>query len=300
MIKYNFNAWLGDFFSQYLPTKRDNIKQIALKLLFLILIIAIVAGGTYFGSYYFEISAQERVLTDTREIFYSDKLVADSRLKQKNSDYKAWLKFGETQLDNPVFQGEDNRFYLNHNANKEKGSYGSLFFDYRTKLTDKNKVIYGNTVSNGAMFSALQKLRSLGFYNQNSVLSFTCNGIETEYKVFAVFVLNAAKKDDDGRIFDIYRNEFNERESFENWIADAKKRSVIESNVDVGLQDDILTLVTSCEDFPNARFVVMARSEREQEIVSSDFPVAHASEQPQYPKKWYDVRDIEYPFENFG
>lgn len=293
--KFEFGKKLCNFWNQYFPTKQDNLKQIFLKLIFFVLIVAVIASGIYFGSFYYSISYEEQVLSDARTIFHSNELLAETELQQQNKDYKAWLCLEGTKLDNPVYQTEDNQFYLTHNARKEKSTYGTLFFDYRTKADDKNRVIYGNDVS-GAMFSTLKNLRSLDFYNSHSVFSLYSNGKETKYKVFAVFILNASKADDDGRIFDIYRKKFGGEDDFNMWIEDAKKRSVIESNVDVSLQDNILTFVTSNTDFENARLIVMARSERAGEELSSAHPVAKANAYPQYPKKWYDVRNIKYPF----
>lgn len=284
-------------YKNYLPNKSDNLKQISLKTVFLLLIAGILVSGIYFGSYYHHNTKQEKLLEASREIFNSgDCEESYSQLIQQNSDYKAWLKLGDTKLNNPVFKARDNRFYLNRNGIKEESSYGALFLDYRCETGDKNLIVYGNSLENGSMFGTLEKLRTLSFYKQNSLLSFTTSKGETDYKIYAVFVLNAAKEDDGGYIYNIYRNEFYGEEDFNNWVNEAKIRSVINTGIDVNIQDNILTLVTSCDDFENARLVVMARSERVGETLSSDSLTATVNAKPRYPKKWYQDRSIEYPF----
>jgi len=146
------------------------------------------------------------------------------------------------------------------------------------------------------MFGILKNLRTLDFYQKNSVLTLTINKEKVDYKIFAVFVLNAKKEDDGGYVYNIYRNEFSSDADFEGWITEAETRSVITTTTDVAIDDDILTLVTVCEDFENSRLVIMARSRRQDEVFATEDTSAFVSKNPKYPKKWYEVRNIKYPF----
>lgn len=289
--------WLEAFFKNYIPCKTDNLKQICLKVVFLLSVVGILISGIYFGNYYYGNFREEKLLSTNREIFENnDFSVSFDTLKQKNSDYCAWLKLGSTKLNCPVYKTDDNSFYINHNSLKERSSFGSLFFDYRCKMGDKNSVIYGNSLENGNLFSILEKLRTLSFYKQNSVFSLADKDGETDYIIYAVFVLNAKIKDDGDYIYNIYRNNFTSKNAFNNWCAEAKERSVIATNVDVAESDSIVTLVTGCDDFENARLVVMARSVREGEKSSYLSKKAEANKNPRYPKRWYRERNIKYPF----
>lgn len=288
--------FLKTFFKQYLPNKTDNVKQITIKSVFILLFIAVWVAGIYFSVYYFNDLSEKNLMEESRAAFAEN----PKRLLKENSDYKAWLELEGTNLNNPVYQAQDNSFYLWKNPAKEDSSYGSLFLDYRCKISedkrDNNLVIYGNNLENGYLFGELDKLRNPDFFKNNSLLKFTDFSGTEEYKIYAVFVLNASAEDDDGYVYNIYRNDFKDENDFKFWVSEAKERSIISTLVDVLPQDKIITLVTDCKDFQNARLVVMARSCREGEIITSVDNTAVANKKPKHPKKWYEERNIEYPF----
>lgn len=288
----NFESLRSDFIRQYLPNNCDNLGQIVLKSVFIGLLITVLVVGIYFSIYYFNDLSERNLIEKNRETFLS----SPETLHEQNSDYKAWLEIPDSETNYPVFQSDNNSFYLSHNSKKEESSYGTLVLDYRSDLEDNNLVIYGNNPKNGYLFSSLENFRSLDYFKRHSLIKLTDNKGTTNYKVYAVFVLNASKKDDGGHIYDVYRNDFENEIIFENWVGEAKERSIINSSIDVALTDKTLTLITGCDDFENARLVVMARSLREGEEASSQNNNAIPNQKPRYPKKWYKERNIEYPF----
>ena len=219
---------------------------------------------------------------------------------KENSDFKGWITVPNTRVDNPIYQAADNSFYLTHNQKKQKSAYGALFFDCDNKIakdeTDKNLVIYGHHMKNGSMFADLTKYRSLSFYRQNPTIEFSTLYKKSIYKVYAVFVLNASKADDNGYIYNISRRNFINDEDFESWSGEAYERSLINTGVDVTKEDNIITLVTCVYDFDDARLVVMARETREGEDETVDTSISKANPSPRYPKRWYDDRGAAYPF----
>ncbi|MGI6279732.1 MAG: class B sortase [Acutalibacteraceae bacterium] len=284
----------------YLPNQKDNLKYITIKVLFLISLILLIFGSLYIGGLYYQCAKEKKILENQRRILKSGSLEnAYSKLWEQNHDYKAWISLRNTSLNYPVFQTDDNSFYLNHNSKKQKSRYGSLFFDYRSVIEDgrrdKNLVIYGNSPNGDALFGPLHKLRSLGFYQKNSVIDLVTKDGEYSYKIYAIFVLNAKEPKDSGDNYNIYRKTFANDSDFDGWVNGAKERSVINTSVDVKMGDNILTLVTHCDDFENARLVVMAREIRSGEWVELDTPAATVNDRPKYPKKWYEERNIEYP-----
>ena len=108
--------------------------------------------------------------------------------------------------------------------------------------------------------------------------------------------MNSKKTQDDGNIYDIRMNDFADAARVDGWVSDAKERSVINTNIDVNKYDKIITLVTTCDDFEDARLVVMARCVREGETLSITNDRATPNPTPKYPKKWYTDRNIKYPF----
>ena len=70
-------------------------------------------------------------------------------------------------------------------------------------------------------------------------------------------------------------------------------RSFVKSKIDFTIEDEYLTLITSCDDFEGARLVVMARRLRQAED-RTDLYKYSLNQNPKLHKKWYEVRNIEY------
>lgn len=251
----------------------------------------------YFGAYYGDVYMQKRLLNTERKIYSeNDTKTATELLKKRNSDYVGWITLPNTELNCPIYKTEDNSFYLNLNSQRQNSKYGSLFLDCKMDINKSNRVIYGNNADDGMMFGTLGKLRNLNFYKENYRLNFSDGKSEEEYAVYAVFVLNSKREQDDGNIYDIRMNDFADAARVDGWVSDAQERSVINTNIDVNKYDKIITLVTTCDDFEDARLVVMARCVREGETLSITNDRATPNPTPKYPKKWYTDRNIKYPF----
>lgn len=291
----------------YIPNRRDNLKQIIIKVFFLIALIAFIVSAAYITNYFLSAKHQDGIIDEARSVWYEEtqtnddtELSAIELLLKENSDFKGWITVPNTKIDNPIYQTDNNDFYLTHNQQKQKSAYGALFFDSKNVITesetDKNLVIYGHHMKNGSMFANLTKYKELSFYKQNPTVEFATLYGNGTYKVYAAFVLNASKADDNDYIYNISRKSFIDDNDFDSWVNEARERSLINTGVDVKNGDNIITLVTCTYDFDNARFVVMARETREGEEPSVDTLKATANSSPRYPKRWYDDRGIEYPF----
>lgn len=292
----------------YIPNRRDNLKQIIIKVFFLIALIAFIVSAAYITNYFLSAKHQDGIIDEARSVWYEEtqtnddtELSAIELLLKENSDFKGWITVPNTKIDNPIYQTDNNDFYLTHNQQKQKSAYGALFFDCKNVITesetDKNLVIYGHHMKNGSMFANLTKYKQLSFYKQNPTIEFSTLYKKGTYKIYAAFVLNASKADDNDYIYNISRKSFIDDDDFDSWVNEARQRSLINTGVDVKNGDNIITLVTCTYDFDNARFVVMAREIREGEDPNEDTSKAAANPSPRYPKRWYDDRGIDYPFE---
>lgn len=284
------------FLQSFLPNGRDNIKQLFIKSLYLISALGILLSGIFLGNYFSDINSEKNLLSYYRDVKYSEDINGFGELQKQNPDLTAWIKLDGIDLDHPVFQGENNSFYLNHNADGEKSPYGSILLDSKNKLTnqqtDQNLLIYGKSNKDGSGFGGLKKLRNLNFYKRHSTIEFTTDNEEATYRIYAVFVLNASKSDDSGYIYNIRRKTFLNQTDFDLWVGEAKSRSLINTNVNVNPDDNILTLITECDDFNNARLVVMAKKLSDEENAIPNNANATANHYPLYPQRWYDERGI--------
>ena len=304
-----FLKFLHGLYLSYIPNKRDNLKRIILKSLFLLCFVTLIVSASYIGNYFSQANKQEDIVNDSRTLWHEQSAQptvnddgkrelseAAKAMLAQNGDFKGWIKINNTKIDNPIYQTDNNNFYLNHNQQKKKSVYGALYFDYKNKITekkvDRNLVIYGHEMKNGSMFGELKKLKDLNFYKQNPTIEFSTLYNDSTYKIYAIFVLNANKKDDDGKIYNIYRQNFLGAADFDAWVNEAYERSIINTGVDVKQDDNIITLVTCTGDFDNARLVVMAREKRGDESNVMDTSVATVNPNPHYPAKWYKARGI--------
>ena len=303
-----FLSILKHIYLSYIPNNRDNLKQILLKVIFIICLVAFIVSAGYLSNYFYEAQNQENIAKKSRELWVevnknltTEEKQAEienviSALSDKNPDYKAWIKLNGTKIDYPIYQTDNNEYYLNHNQNRKRSAYGAIYFDYKNKITkektDKNLIIYGHEMKNGSMFGELKKLKSLSFYKEHPTIDFSIFNKQSSYKIYSIFILNADRNDDNGYIYNIYRQKFAGEYDFGAWVNEAYERSVINTNVDVKYGDNIITLVTCSKDFPNARLIVMARETREDESASVDTSQATVNASPRYPQKWYDERGI--------
>lgn len=309
---FNIKDILYNLYLSYIPNNRDNLKQIVIKVFFIISLVTLIISAGYITTYFLSANKQESIIEESKNIWHSSKIEAETTNKnpdiidptetllKENKDFKGWITINNTKVDNPIYQTGDNSYYLTHNQKRQKSAYGALFFDFNNIITkdktDKNLVIFGHEMKNGSMFGQLKKYKSLSFYKENPYIEFSTLYKTSTYKIFAVFLLNAKKSDDNGYIYNIYRNNFNGSEDFENWVNEAYQRSIINTGVDTDINDNIITLVTCSNDFKDARLVIMARETRGVNESSLNTNNAHTNPNTRYPKRWYDERKLEYPF----
>ena len=204
------------------------------------------------------IKNEEKTDEITGETTIEEKYIVDfDDLKKQNSDTVAYLNIKNTNIDYIVVKGNDNEYYLKHNFNKKYNSAGWIFADYKNKFdgTDKNIIIYGHSMKNGSMFGELYKIFDYNWLNneENLNIIFNINGEDSTYKIFSMYRIEAE---------DYYiQTEFNDDEEFKKFLETIKSRDTRNLNVNVDINDQILTLSTCTSDL-NKRIVVHARKNK--------------------------------------
>lgn len=286
-----------NFILTHFPNRNDNLRRTIVKSVFVVSIIALIIAFAVIASHFLEIRRDTKLLLKAQSVMSDGALSKRdiNSLLDQNTDFRAWLSIENTNINNPVYQTDDNEFYYKHNQQKSKSSSGALFFDSSNQITyqsaDKNLIIYGNKTDNGQLFSGLEKYRSLEFYKQNPTVSLTTFYGTDTYVIYSVFVINTAEADDGGYIYNYTRKKFGIDDSFYNWFDEAKGRSIISTGVEALPTDGILTLVTDADDFDGAKLVVAARKLRKDEIVSTETAVINKN--PRYPKIWYTRKETD-------
>ena len=237
---------------------------------------------------------------EVREIYHSSSETAGaagpkedkfSELLAIDPDICGWISAPGTRIDYPVLQaGEDSPdFYLTHNYKKEKSKYGSIFAAANSKVRSnpKNIVLYGHHMNDGQMFADLMKFSDADFCSQNPTIDFRSAWEENgNWKIISVFKTNTLAKH--GAVFDYGVSKFSGSESFMQYVEDVKKRSLIETGVDVRGNDRLLTLSTCSYELEGFRTVLVARKVRQGESEFVDASLIKAADNPLMPNGWYE------------
>lgn len=173
------------------------------------------------------------------------------RLLGKNSDTVGWLTVLGTKIDYPIVKGTDNSYYLGRNFNREKDYNGWVFMDYRNdeQNLDSNTIIYAhNRYYSGVMFGTLNNVTKKKWLSDENNYYITFNTLykSMKWKVFSVYSIDVTS--------DYLYINFENDESFQNFLNLIKGRSNYAFDTEVTTEDKILTLSTCLDN--NKRLVV--------------------------------------------
>ena len=244
-----------------------------------------------FGS---EIERDVHVPVDTRiQDRESNPLPDYNALYAQNNDMVGYIRIGNTRVDYPVLQTDNNEYYLGHDFDRQPSEGGAIFADYRNRFEESvlsdNTILYGQNGTTGVYFSELSNYYTtttgirdinLSFYKSNPVISFDTLYERMEWKVFACVLVNTQEQH--GEVFDYSKRDFANEDEFHNFILGVMDRSVLFTDIDIEYGDKVLTLVTPYYPFSRdieTRVVVFARQVRAGESSSVDTAKAtHNSE----------------------
>ena len=174
----------------------------------------------------------------------------------ENAQAKGGIRLEDTGIDNPVFQGQDNEFYLRLGDDGAYSIWGCYYADFECRLTDELSrctIIYGHSSLNdeteGERFTELKKLNIGSFAEDHRYFFFATGGKEYVATIFSVgYWPNSSQY--------LYANPTDP--AFEELLEDARARSIYNYDVEVGLGDKIIILST-CTGSEEERYVVMAK-----------------------------------------
>lgn len=296
------------FFASLFPSKKDPLPELIRKTVFLIAFLVLIGTTIYLVNYFVEGWNSQSQISSAAEVWEDEDSMTKNEdgifigfesLMKQNKEIKAWMKIEGTNINNPVYQTNNNDYYVEHDMNRQSSRYGALFIDKDANIgkekNSQNVVVYGHHMKDGTMFGPLKKYTDINFYKEHPIIDFTTLYREGQYKVFAVFITNTIESHDNGQIFNYRNHSFSSEENFLNFIDDVKKRSIINTGVDVLGDDEIITLSTCTYEFEEARLVVMARRVRDGETDVNNTNAAEINPNPLYPQIWYDIKGGKKP-----
>ncbi len=302
-----------NFFIRSLDTKQEIARKITLYIAIVVFICS-ACWSVYF--YVNPVIQQAKIKNYAVSIntsnqkrinYYSDKVNPKfASLLYDNEDTIGWITIDGTKINYPVLKSKEAPdFYMRRGFDKTFSREGSIFADEKAKIEykkeSKNIVLYGHHMtSTGTMFKDLDKYTNLKFYKKHPTFIFDTLYRDGEYKVFAVMITNSVPEQDNGNFYNYMKSQFRSDDDFIKWVEEAKIRSMINTNVDVNVDDEILTLQTCNDSFKTgddkARLVVMARRVRDDEASLTDTSSATLNENPKYPQMWYDENSQVNPY----
>lgn len=178
--------------------------------------------------------------------------------KAQNRDFIAWLQIPGTKISYPVVQTDNATYYLTHTFSRKEGVSGCLFSlgksDYR--LPGRNIAIYGHHMRRSrsqTMFQPLHGYKDADYLAKHPVIQLDSLYHSDTYAVFAA--LNMRESD-----WDAAKADFSSDADFLSFVYRAQALSFYDTGIEVGTDDQILTLITCDRDYhsENGRLIVMA------------------------------------------
>ena len=174
-------------------------------------------------------------------------------LLEQGPDVVGWLYSEGTVINYPVMQAEDNFYYLHRLFDGSGNSSGSLFLDCTCNgdFSGRNTVIYGHNMNDGSMFHSLISYQDQEYFDAHPVMYINTPTQNYKLEIFSAYVTDAESE--------TYKMFFESDEDFSRHLDDWRVQSLIRTNVDVSVNDRVVTLSTCTYDFYNARFVVQGK-----------------------------------------
>ena len=286
----------------FIPWKDDPKKELFRKIVFLVALVVFIGAFSYLAVYLNDRLTYEAAIQHAEELINKeDTTVGTDQIMNKyrdlyndNNDFCGWITIPNTNVNGAVYQTLNNSYYIDHNGQKKKSIYGAYFADYKCNIaasgSSQNITLYGHHMRDQTMFAQIRKYKDISFYKENPTLTFDTLYTSSTYKVFAAFITNADPADDNGYFFDFAVQGFINQEDFLAWIEQVRRRSLINTAVDIVEGDDILTLSTCTYELGSSkdmRFVVMARKVRDGETETVNVADVSQNATPLYPAAWY-------------
>ena len=179
------------------------------------------------------------------------------KLQEENKDIVGYLVIPDTNIHEPVLQGPDNEFYLNHDAYKNKNAIGSIYLDYRVKINIGFKnLIYGhNSLTLNVPFKELEKYYDKNFFKNHQYIYLEDENYIQRYQIFSVFIETQDWS---------YMKLNYTSDSFLEHLKSLKNKSLYETDVNIENDDEILILQTcshhiNYQKYKNKYLLVIAK-----------------------------------------
>lgn len=194
-------------------------------------------------------------------------------VKMINDEVVGYIKIDHTDVDYPVFQCDNNEYYMDTDMYGDYLESGSIFMDYRDVLVpdekkqSNNLVLYGHNMLNGSKFASLHNYRhDNSFVEEAPIIDFSTGYVNYKYAVIGYFATSGEYGESHyGEEFAYWDMENMDEKEFNDYIRIVKDRTYRDMGIDVKYGDQLITLQTCFMDEDNSRFLVIGRKLRDNE-----------------------------------
>ena len=196
-----------------------------------------------------------------REYSPDDVLPIYRQMHEENENFAGWLYVDGTNLEYPIMQGPDNKFYLSHDMDGAYDKYGMLILDENCNIgyDCPQLIIYGHNVNSGKLFGELLFYKEEAYCNYHPEICFDTLYGRGTYTVFAAFTTTVAEAEKDGKMFS--NMNFTDKKTYDDFVTWAKSRSMYPRDCTPVFGQEILSLVTCEHSDEDGRFIVFAAKE---------------------------------------
>lgn len=212
-------------------------KRVIRIVLILIMIISLINIFIWF----YENNKTKEIVIKAKKYINIGNNTISSKIKNINEDIIGWLIVDNTNINYPVVQGENNKFYLNYDLDKNYNSAGWIFMDSNNSLEDQNIIIYGHHRRDGSMFGSIDRLLNK---NKGGKIHLIINNTKNIYDIFSIYKTDKNYNYRERNYSDLYKK-----------TVEFKKRSIINYDVDIKNKNQVITLST-CDNNNKNRIVI--------------------------------------------
>ena len=169
-----------------------------------------------------------------------------------NDDIVAHLLIEGTTINYAVVQGNDNRFYVNHDIWGNPSASGWIFLDYEADIfgKDHNLIIYGHNMRHNHKFHEIRHFADYSFFRRHPLIILTTPAGVMYWDIFAFYRTD---------IYFAYNHVNFSDENREYMFAQFINKSWHYAGITPAPHDRILTLSTCTGRNNNERYVLQAR-----------------------------------------
>ena len=171
-----------------------------------------------------------------------------------------WINVMGTRVSYPVVQCEDNEFYLNHSHDKNRNPAGAVFADYRNSkniMQNRNTIIYGHNMLNGAMFAGLTEFGRDEELFRKGMIEIE---ITSENAIYCYEVFSVREEEITGESL-INENDmvinFDSDEEYAGYLREMQRRSIFQKDIELGADSKIITLATWVNDVSTRKMFIV-------------------------------------------